>query len=204
LDKKINEFLKLTVYISKNDELLFLIDTGADISLLKGTKLIGTTEYDPERKVKVKCVDGSPMETHGDLEARFELSNISNLNDSQVVNKHVDIPCDGILGRDSLRRKRAEVCYEKRTVSSNGETCKMVGKPKQLEAMETNMRKIGKIKLPPRTESIVRVPETPEWPLVGMPNKCKMQEEVIMAALLINVADGYEMASIRNSNDTEV
>jgi hypothetical protein len=33
---------------------LFLIDTGADISLLKGSKLIGTTEYDPEKKVKVK------------------------------------------------------------------------------------------------------------------------------------------------------
>jgi hypothetical protein len=41
---------------------------GADISLLKGNKLIGATEYDPERKVKVKCVNGSPMETHGVLE----------------------------------------------------------------------------------------------------------------------------------------
>ena len=38
--------------ISKENELLFLIDTGADISLLKGDKLIGTTEYDPDRKVK--------------------------------------------------------------------------------------------------------------------------------------------------------
>ena len=45
--------------ISKENELLFLIDTGADISILKGAKLIGTTEYDPDRIVKVKCVDGS-------------------------------------------------------------------------------------------------------------------------------------------------
>ena len=55
---------------------MFLIDTGADISLLKGDNLIGTTEYDPERKVKVKCVDGSPMETHGVLEARIELKTV--------------------------------------------------------------------------------------------------------------------------------
>jgi hypothetical protein len=78
-----------------------------------------------------------------------------------------------------------------------------VGKLKPLEARETNMRKIGKIKLPPRTESILRVPETPEWSLVGITNKCKTQEGVIMAALLTNVADGYEMTSIRNINDTE-
>jgi len=46
------------VDISKENELLFLIDTGADICLPKGDKLIGTTEYDPDRKVKVKYIDG--------------------------------------------------------------------------------------------------------------------------------------------------
>jgi hypothetical protein len=39
----------LKVDISSEDELLFLTDTGADISLLTGNKLIGTTEYDPEK-----------------------------------------------------------------------------------------------------------------------------------------------------------
>jgi len=159
---------------------LFLIDTGADISLLQGNKLLGTTEYDPERKVKVKCVDGSPMETHGVLEARIELSNSSILHDFQLVNKQVDIPCDGIFGRDSLQRTRAKVCYETRTVPLNEETRGMVGRTKQLEARETNMRKIGKPKLPPRKESIVRVPESPGSPPVGMKNKCKIQEGVII------------------------
>jgi len=106
---------------------LFLIDTGADISLLKGNKLIGTTEYDPEKKVKVKCVDSSPIETHGVLEARIELSNSSIVHDFQLVNKQVDIPCDGILVHDFLKRTKAKVCYELRTVTLNGEACKMVG-----------------------------------------------------------------------------
>jgi len=90
------------VDISNENELLFLIDTGADISLPKGDNLIGTTEYDPERKVKVKCVDGSPMETHGVLGARIELKNSSNVHNFQLVNKQVNIPCDGIFGRDFL------------------------------------------------------------------------------------------------------
>ena len=94
--------------ISKEDDLLFLIDTGADINLLKGNKLIGTTEYDTEKKVKVKYVDGSPMEIHGVLEARVELSNSSIVHDFQLVNKQVDIPCDGILGRDYLKSAKAK------------------------------------------------------------------------------------------------
>ena len=55
----------------------------------------------------------------------------------------------------------------------------MVGKAKQLDSRELNMRKIGKIKLPPRAESIVRVPVKPGSPLVEMTNKCEIQEGAI-------------------------
>jgi hypothetical protein len=44
------EFLRLKLDIIKEDNLLFLIDTGADISLHKGN-IIGTTEYDTENRV---------------------------------------------------------------------------------------------------------------------------------------------------------
>jgi len=178
---------------------LFLVDTGEDISLLKGNKLIETTEYDPEKNVKVKCIDGCPMETHGVLEARIEIRNSSIVQDFQL-----DIPCDGILGRDFLQRIRAKVCYESRTVTLNGETRKTVGKAKQLEAKEPNMRKIGQIKLSPRVESIERVPVTPGLPLVGMTNKCEIQEGVILAAPFTEIVDGYVMTIILNTNDTEV
>jgi len=110
-------FLRLKADISKEDELLFLIYTGADISLLKENKLVGTTEYDPEKIVKVKCVDKSPMENHGVLVARIELSNRSSVHLFQLVNKQVDIPCDRILCRDFLQSTRAKFCYESRTVN---------------------------------------------------------------------------------------
>ena len=190
--------------ISKENELLFLIDTGADISILKGAKLIGTTEYDPDRKVMVKCVDGSPMETHGVLEARIELKNSSIVHNFQLVNKQADIPCDGILGRDFLQLAKAKLCYESRTVTLNGEVCQMVGKTKQLELNKPTVRKMGQIKLPPRTESIVKVPVKTGSPLVGMTNKCEIQRGVIIAAFLTRVVDGYAITSILNTNDTEV
>jgi hypothetical protein len=116
------------------------------------------------------------METHSVLEARIEIRNSSIVHDFQLVNKQVDIPCDGILGRDFLQRIRAKICYELRTITLKGETCKMMGKAKQLEAKKLNMRKIGQIKLSPRVESIVRAPVTPGSPLVGMTNKCEIKE----------------------------
>jgi hypothetical protein len=115
------------------------------------------------------------METHSVLEARIEISNGSIAHNFQLANKQVDIPCGGILGRNFLQRTREKVCYESRTVTLNGQTCKMVGKAKQLEAREPNMRKIGQIKLqvPQRDESIVRVLVTPGSPLVGVTNKVR-------------------------------
>jgi hypothetical protein len=188
-----HEFLNLKVNVSKEDELLFLIDTGADVSLLKGNKLIGNTEYDPERKVRVKCVDGSPMETHGVIEATIELGNNSIIHDFQIVNKQVGITCNGSLGRDILQSARAKICYETRTVTPKRERCEMVGKAKQLETEETKRRKIGRIKLSPRTEGIVRFPVAPGSPQVAVINKRELQEGVILVASIIKVVDGYAM-----------
>ena len=86
------------------------------------------------------------METHGVLEARIELKNSSIVHNFQLVNKQVDIPCDGFLGREFLQRAKAKFCYESRTVTLNGEICKMVGKAKQLELREQIVRKMGQIK----------------------------------------------------------
>ena len=41
----------------------------------------------------------------------------------------------------------------------------------------------GHIKLPPRTESIVRVPMTPGTSLVGMTNKCEIQGVTLAVSL---------------------
>jgi len=94
------------------------------------------------------------------------------------------------------------LCYESRTVTLNGEVC--VGKTKQLELNKPTVRKMGQIKLPPRTESIVKVPVMPGSPLVGMTNKCEIQKGLIIAASLARVVDGYAITSILNTNDTEV
>lgn len=80
----------------------------------------------------------------------------------------------------------------------------MVGKTKQFETRKTKVRKVEEIKLPPRTESIVKLPVTPGSPLVGVIDKCEIREGVTIAASLTKVVDGYVMTSILNTNDNEV
>jgi hypothetical protein len=114
------------VNISKTGELLLLIDSGADLSVFKGQNLIDSTEYDSERKVRVKSINGSLVETHQAMEAEISLENSSISHKFQLVNKQVDIPCDGILGRDFFRNAKAQICYNTQRVTLNGEMIKMV------------------------------------------------------------------------------
>jgi hypothetical protein len=75
--------------------------------VLKGENLIGSTGYDPECKVRVKSVSGSLIETHGAKEAEINLENSSITHEFQLVNKHRDIPCDQILGRDFFQNTKS-------------------------------------------------------------------------------------------------
>ena len=57
------DYVKLSLDVGSEKELLFLVDSGADISLLKSKRLIGTKEFEPQNKVKIRNVDGSVLET---------------------------------------------------------------------------------------------------------------------------------------------
>jgi hypothetical protein len=60
LSKEPCDYITLDLDVSMRDKLYFLVDSGADISLVKGRKLLETTEFEPKDRVRVKGVDGFP------------------------------------------------------------------------------------------------------------------------------------------------
>ena len=56
--------------MSEGHKLYFLVDSGADIGLVKNEKLLSTAEFEPRDRVRVKSVEGSIIETHGSLETQ--------------------------------------------------------------------------------------------------------------------------------------
>jgi hypothetical protein len=50
--------ITLELDVSWGHKLYFLVDSGADISLVKSYKLLGTAEFEPKDRVHVKNVEG--------------------------------------------------------------------------------------------------------------------------------------------------
>jgi hypothetical protein len=151
------EYVEFEVKESKTAKLKFLLDTAADICLVKNSKLLGTTESDPQQKVKLKSIDGSVVETHGIVKLCVHEGELKIPFDFHLVNKQVELVYDVIVGRDFLQHTRAKVCNDSNTVTfktGSGEwTKKILGSEVVQGAME--MRKLT---LPESSEVAVKLP----------------------------------------------
>jgi hypothetical protein len=106
--------------MSEEKELLFLLDTGADVSVISSKKLIGTTKFEPRRKTWLKSVNEAVIETHGIVEAKIMEGSVSIPVEFQLVSNQIDLEGDGILGKDFLRKMKAQICYGNNSVRLNG------------------------------------------------------------------------------------
>jgi hypothetical protein len=199
-----SDFLEFDVDISKGERLKFLLDTGAEFSLIKSPKLIGTTEFDPSQRVRVKCVNGSIVETHGMVnECVSEGPNQIRFN-FQLVNKQVDLAYDGIIGRDFLRSTMARFCFKNNRVVFNtpeGEWTKTIGE----ERGGPRNGRVYTIKVPRRSEMIMKIPvENAVDGAERITEKRELTKGVYLASSLIKVVNNQAITSILNTNNTEV
>ena len=97
------DFVTLKFDISEK-ELLFLLDTGADVSIINSRKVIGTTKFEPRRKTRLKSVNEAIIESHGIVAANVLEGSVSIPVEFQLVSKQVDLERDGILGKDFLQK----------------------------------------------------------------------------------------------------
>ena len=77
--------------MGNGNKLYLLVDSGADISLLKSRNLLGSAEFEPKEKVRVKSVDGSVIETHGSIETKITECDIEIPFCFQLVGKQIDL-----------------------------------------------------------------------------------------------------------------
>jgi transposase InsO family protein len=185
-----------------------LVDSGADISLVKSYKLLGTAEFEPKERVRVRSVDGSVIETHGSLEACIRERETDIPFRLQLVNKQVDLKGDGILGRDFLKLMQARICYEERSLTFRHEGFVIHKELRSLprpEIRDCQEAVGGKLTLPARTEVIVKL-------LVGagscieegLVERAEITSGVYMAESLVKVKSGHIITSILNTREEVV
>jgi hypothetical protein len=88
--------LKWEVDVSKTGKLHFLVDTDADISLIRSTKLLGDAVFDPNRKISVRGVDG-----YGVIEVGIQEGNFKVRFPFHLVNKQIGV----VMAIPGVKRK---------------------------------------------------------------------------------------------------
>lgn len=198
------ERVRLQTDVSNGRELALVVDTGADIRLLKPDILDKTRRFEPDNKVKVKSVNGSVIEILGTVKtvAKADFWKMPFM--FHLVNKQVDVPCDGITGRDFFERSGAQICYATRTLRL-GTGSDKVSKALLPLSTEGLTRAIRRLVLPSRTELVVRLPVKVELcSREGITAKQEIQAALYLAGAMNRVHAGYAITSIAHTNSEDV
>lgn len=92
---------------------LFIIDTGADISLLKKNFIKDDILCDPEKKFTIQGITNENIKTLASVKSKILLPRqISLDHEFQIVEKNFPISCAGILGKDFLLNYKCILNFE--------------------------------------------------------------------------------------------
>jgi hypothetical protein len=94
----------------------FLIDTGAQLCLCKYASIKEGIPYNSRKTLNVNGISDSVEKTLGELSIRLCVAGHEIEHPFQIVGYGVDIPCDGILGKDFFQKENAKIDYNCRQV----------------------------------------------------------------------------------------
>jgi hypothetical protein len=87
-------------------EVKLLIDTGAELCLLKYFSLKDGTAYNPNTALNVRGISKGTERTSGEINVRLTTGNFETKHKFQIIGNCVNIPYDGILGKDFFEDKQ--------------------------------------------------------------------------------------------------
>lgn len=181
---------------SRSGTARFLVDTGADISIIKASSLNEGTVYLPDKRVQISGISKGVLSTLGVAELKLSTKCKTSTHEFQVVGNELNMQHDGILGKDFWQSKRAKINYLK------GEIV-MPNLKIKFDAHDACMSNaVYEVKLPARSEVIVRLPTNSKGE--GLLNKITLQTGVFVAEALTTGEKGECIASIANTSEEEV
>lgn len=100
-----------------NHKCSFLVDTQADISVLKYDALIENTEIDSSEKINIKGVTDGSIASLGTILANLTFPNLIVQHRFHIVPNTFNIPSEGILGKDFVKRLQCKIDYANMTLT---------------------------------------------------------------------------------------
>jgi len=202
------DYIILDLDVGNGEKLHLLVDSGADISLLKSRRLLGTVEFKPRDRVGVKSVERSVIETHESIETKIFEGSLQIPFRFQLASKQVDLLGDGILGQDFLKQIQAKICYHSRTLTFTyaGVTItKSLSNNSSGSKLTNSGERAGRLRIPLWSETIVRLPaETGSTTAEGLVERKKLLPGGHLAGSLVKVVNGCVITSVLNTTEKEV
>jgi hypothetical protein len=138
--------------IGVKDEMV-LVDTGAELCLLKHSSLKEGTVYNPSTTINVRGISNEIERTLGEVNAKLIVGNYETEHKFHAVGSGMNIPCDGILGKDFFESKQATIDYVRKEVTM-GKVALKFDKDQKTRAPNKEILVV----LKPRSETIVKLP----------------------------------------------
>lgn len=192
--------INLPLSISTSKTASFLIDTGADVSILKAEIIDNDALVYVDEKIKLKGITGSCVQSLGHIVGKIPLSELTTVSHKfHIVPESLPIPTDGILGNDFLSRNRAVIDFNSQTVTfpisdESNRTFELTAPSLGINENYT---------VPPRTEKILTFKTIPDDA-----DKVCLQKElypgVYIANSLINGQNSLFNVSVVNATEEPV
>lgn len=93
----------------------FLVDTQADISVIRNSSILGDIFINRNDIIRIKGVTQDSLNSLGTVELILHIDNDEMAHEFHVVPDEFNIDCDGIIGKDFLLQYRCKVDYETMT-----------------------------------------------------------------------------------------
>lgn len=106
--------LKDFVKIQTNErerELIFIVDTQADVSLIKISELRNTNEINTMEKITLRGITDGTIESYGTINVDLIFNNIYIKHKFHVVDRNFPIPSNGIMGKDFIQKYMCQIDY---------------------------------------------------------------------------------------------
>lgn len=98
---------------------LFLLDTQADISVIKNTAIKTDSFINDNDIIKIRGITDGFVQTYGTINTDIILNDYAIPQEFHVVSDTFAIPSDGILGRDFIKNNKCQIDYKNMEISFN-------------------------------------------------------------------------------------
>ena len=144
--------IQLIVDLGKKNKLTFLLDTGADLSVIKISSLQPGIKYTLKRGISIKGISNTIMKTEGTIILKSFTDTHETTHTFHVVGNEVGIQYDGILGRNFFEDKQSIINYCDQQIIMVDVVVKFDPRPDKISSENC------KLTLKARSDNIVKLP----------------------------------------------